>query len=80
MKNIKDALIGGNIVELRGFGTFEVRLSRGKSKARNPRTGELVDIKPHGTAFWKPGRELKQEVWKLNAQTPPNGTNSAGGK
>ena len=71
MRNIKDALSGGNIVELRGFGTFEVRLSRGNPRARNPRTGEFVEVKPHGTAFWKPGRDIKREVWNVSSSPPP---------
>ncbi|MDR2491449.1 MAG: HU family DNA-binding protein [Spirochaetaceae bacterium] len=71
MRNIKDALSGGHIVELRGFGTFEVRLSRGNPRARNPRTGEFVEVKPHGTAYWKPGRELKREVWNVSGPPKP---------
>jgi integration host factor subunit beta len=88
MRNIKDALSGGHIVELRGFGTFEVRLSKGNPRARNPRTGELVEVKPHGTAYWKPGRELKRDVWNVSCppkpapagKTPVNGKTAADDK
>jgi integration host factor subunit beta len=62
---IKDALIGGFSVELRGFGVFEVKIRKARSNARNPRTGESVLGHPHGIVDFKPGKELKQEVWPL---------------
>ncbi|MDR1375124.1 MAG: HU family DNA-binding protein [Treponema sp.] len=62
---IKDALIKSMIIELRGFGTFEVRLRKGRQKARNPKTGDPVSVTSHGIAAFRPGRELKQDVWNL---------------
>lgn len=62
---IKQAILEGSIVELRGFGTFEVKTRKGKKHARNPQTGELVTVPDHGVASFRPGRELKQEAWKL---------------
>jgi integration host factor subunit beta len=62
---IKDALIKQYIIELRGFGTFETRFRRGRKKARNPRTGEMVSVNSHGIAAFRPGKELKQDVWNL---------------
>ncbi|MDR2803184.1 MAG: integration host factor subunit beta [Treponema sp.] len=61
--SIREALRGNRIVELRGFGTFEVRFRRGRSKARNPRTGEWVPTVPHGIVVFRPGKEIKQAVW-----------------
>ena len=49
--------------ELRGFGTFEVRVRKGKEKARNPKTGEIVSVDKHGVAVFRAGRELKEELW-----------------
>lgn len=63
---IKDALVNGISVELRGFGTFEVRLRKGRKGARNPRTGEPVAAHSHGIAAFRPGRELKQDVWHVS--------------
>jgi integration host factor subunit beta len=60
---VKKALIDGNTIEIRGFGTFEIRQRRGRSKARNPRTGESVSVAAHGIAAFRPGRELKSAVW-----------------
>lgn len=65
IKKLKDAIAGGNTVELRGFGTFEARTRKGRARARNPRTGEPVVVRSHSVPYWKPGRELKREVWNL---------------
>jgi integration host factor subunit beta len=62
---IKNALIDYQIIELRGFGTFEIKIRKGRKKARNPRTGEIVSVNSHGVVNFRAGRELKQEVWKL---------------
>jgi integration host factor subunit beta len=65
VEDIKDALINRKIVELRGFGTFEVKTRKAKQAARNPRTGETVAVDSHGSVVFKPGKELKQSVWNL---------------
>jgi integration host factor subunit beta len=62
---IKNALVSRKTIELRGFGTFEVRVRKGRQKARNPRTGETVSVEAHGIAAFRPGRDLKQSVWAL---------------
>jgi integration host factor subunit beta len=67
---IKGALVKGTVVELRGFGTFEARIRKGRSKARNPRTGMPVSVSSHGVAAFRPGRELKRDVWTLGAEKP----------
>ncbi|MBU0712997.1 HU family DNA-binding protein [bacterium] len=33
-------------IEIRGFGVFEVKPTRAKPKARNPRTNEIVYVPP----------------------------------
>jgi integration host factor subunit beta len=68
---IKDALINRMIIELRGFGTFEVKIRKGRQKARNPKTGEPTSSPSHGIAAFRPGRELKQDVWNLNDHAKP---------
>jgi integration host factor subunit beta len=62
---IKNALIKSMVIELRGFGTFEIRLRKGRQRARNPKTGDPVSVTSHGIAAFRPGRELKQDVWNL---------------
>ncbi|MDR3275817.1 MAG: integration host factor subunit beta [Treponema sp.] len=62
---VKGAMVRQESVELRGFGTFEIRVRKGRLKARNPRTGESVSVSSHGIAAFRPGRELKRSVWNL---------------
>ena len=64
---IRASLVEQMVIELRGFGTFEVRVRKGRQKARNPRTGEPVSVTSHGIAAFRPGRELKQNVWNVVA-------------
>jgi integration host factor subunit beta len=64
---IKNALLEQRDIELRGFGTFEVRVRKGRQKARNPKTGGVVSVNSHGIAAFRPGRELKQAVWIIGA-------------
>lgn len=62
---VKDALQGDKVVELRGFGTFEIRTRKGRERARNPKTGETVSVNDHGVAVFRPGKELKEIAWHL---------------
>ncbi|MCL2411809.1 MAG: integration host factor subunit beta [Treponema sp.] len=63
---MKEALTRKQIIELRGFGTFEVKVRKARPQARNPRTGEQIIVKPHGAVIFRPGREMKQAVWKIS--------------
>jgi integration host factor subunit beta len=71
INEIKDALINRMIIELRGFGTFEVKIRKGRQKARNPKTGEPLSVRSHGIAAFRPGRELKQDVWNVGDEIIP---------
>lgn len=64
-EEIKDGLKDDRVIELRGFGTFEVRTRKGREKARNPKTGDVVAVDTHGVAIFRPGKELKDFVWDL---------------
>jgi integration host factor subunit beta len=68
---IKEVLISHSVIELRGFGTFEIKIRKGRSKARNPKTGETVAVTSHGVAAFRPGRELKQAVWNIGLPSAP---------
>lgn len=61
LEALKDALITGNTVEIRGFGTFKIK-KRAARRARNPRTGEPVNIPEKFVPTFKPSRELKDAV------------------
>ena len=62
---IKEALVNRYVIELRGFGTFEVKIRKARTKARNPRTGQTFSTRSHGIVTFRSGRELKQEVWTV---------------
>ncbi len=64
-EELKAALQHDKIVELRGFGTFEIRTRKGRDRARNPKTGEIVPVNAHGVAVFRPGKELKLLAWPL---------------
>ena len=64
-EEIKNGLNDDKVVELRGFGTFEIRTRKGRERARNPKTGEIVPVSAHGVAVFRPGKELKQIAWPL---------------
>ena len=63
---MKEALLRSQVIELRGFGTFEVKIRKARPRARNPRTGETIAIRAHGAVSFRAGRELKQAVWNIN--------------
>ena len=59
----------GATIELRGFGTFEARLRKGRAVARNPKTGEKLSVEPHYVAAFRAGQILKDKLWKLNKKS-----------
>ena len=64
-EEVKTGLKKEQIIELRGFGTFEIKTRKGRDKARNPKTGDTVKVQTHGVAVFRPGKEIKDEVWNL---------------
>lgn len=59
---MREALIEGNRIEVRGFGVFEVKNTKPKPAARNPRTGETVHVPARRKARFKPGKLLKEAL------------------
>ena len=55
------ALARGERIEIRGFGTFDVR-KRDAREGRNPRTGSPIKIKAKRIPFFRAGKELRQRV------------------
>src|SRR5208337_1760512 len=51
-------------IELRNFGVFEVKRRKAR-KARNPRTGERVDVPPKNVVTFKPGKEMEERIRQL---------------
>jgi nucleoid DNA-binding protein len=65
---IVEALVEEGRIELRNFGVFEVK-RRAPRKARNPRTGEKVNVAEKFVVTFKPGKEMEQKVRELEQQS-----------
>ncbi|MBW1712891.1 MAG: integration host factor subunit beta [Deltaproteobacteria bacterium] len=59
--SIEEALIAGDRVEIRGFGSFKVKSYDGY-QGRNPKTGEVIQVAKKKLPFFKVGKELKERV------------------
>ncbi len=55
------ALRRGEEIELRGFGSFRFRQRKPRT-GRNPRTGEKVAVAAKRVVYFKPGKELKEQL------------------
>lgn len=62
---IVDTLLTEKRIELRNFGVFEVK-QRKPRKARNPRTGDPVQVEAKNVVTFKPGKEMEERVRKLD--------------
>src|SRR3954469_3159947 len=58
---IVETLLEQGRIELRNFGVFEVKQRKAR-KARNPRTGDKVDVPPKNVVTFKPGKEMEEKV------------------
>ena len=56
-----DALVPGDRIEIRGFGSFVVK-HRQAREGRNPKTGALVPVQAKRVPFFKVGKELRLRV------------------
>ena len=61
--NMEQTLTKEDRVEIRGFGSFKVK-SYGSYQGRNPKTGEIIQVKNKKLPFFKVGKELKNRVNK----------------
>ncbi len=58
---ISKALVKGDRVEIRGFGSFVCKHYRSRS-GRNPRTGASIHVPAKRLPFFKVGKELRERV------------------
>lgn len=71
---IVDTLLETGRIELRKFGVFEVKQRKAR-KARNPRTGDAVEVPPKNVVTFKPGKIMEERVRALTVipnSTPAN--------
>ncbi len=74
---IVETLLAEGRIELRNFGVFEVK-RRKPRKARNPRTGDRVDVPPKSVVTFKPGKEMEEKIRDLDHSTPMFATVNSG--
>jgi integration host factor subunit beta len=58
---MSDALIDGDRIEIRGFGSFMVKTYEGYT-GRNPKTGDQISVNEKRLPFFKTGKELRENV------------------
>ena len=58
---ITESMISGERIEIRGFGGFSVNL-RPPRQARNPKTGEAVQLPAKSVVHFKPGKDMRERV------------------
>jgi nucleoid DNA-binding protein len=84
---IVETLLQDGRIELRNFGVFEVKQRKAR-KARNPRTGQRVDVPPKNVVTFKPGKEMEEKVRQMTnvptlsdeEELVAEGANGAGGR
>jgi integration host factor subunit beta len=59
--SMADTLSSGGRIEIRGFGSFVVKDYKAYT-GRNPKTGEVIEVKPKKLPFFKVGKELREKV------------------
>ena len=64
---IVETIVSEGRIELRNFGVFEVKVRRPR-KARNPRTGQPVEVPAKTVVVFKPGRIMEEKVALLDRQ------------
>jgi integration host factor subunit beta len=61
LETMTSALACGESIEIRGFGSITVKQYK-SYEGRNPKTGEKTFVKPKKLPFFKPGKDLKEQV------------------
>jgi len=61
LKHMADALVQGERIEIRGFGGFDLH-HRAPRIARNPKTGDAVQLPAKVAVHFKPGKDMKDRV------------------
>ena len=59
--SMKDALCKGDNIEVRGLGAFHVKHYQGYN-GRNPKTGQVIPVKPKRGILFRTGKELRERV------------------
>ncbi len=60
-RKMRDTMISGGRIEIRGFGSFTVKEYEAY-QGRNPKTGDKIAVPPKKLPFFKVGKELKERI------------------
>jgi integration host factor subunit beta len=63
IKTLRETMMDANPtcrIEIRDFGVFEVKQTKAKPKARNPKTNEVIYVPEHRKTHFKPSKLLKE--------------------
>ncbi|HAA73786.1 TPA: DNA-binding protein [Candidatus Latescibacteria bacterium] len=76
---MRESLMNAQRIEIRGFGVFQVKETRPKPAARNPRTGQVIYVPARRKTHFRPGKLLKEELHRpppppeaVQPPTPPS--------
>ena len=61
LRQMADALVGSERIENRGFGSFDLH-RRSPRIARNPKSGEGINLPAKVVVHFKPGKDMKVRV------------------
>ena len=64
-ETMRESLIDGNRIEIRGFSVLETKATKPKPKARNPRTGEIIYVPGRRKTHFRPGKVLKEAMCEV---------------
>jgi len=62
---MREQLIEGNRIEVRGFGVLDTKATKPKPAARNPRTGEVMYVPARRKTHFRPGRVLRDALHEV---------------
>ena len=60
-RKMRDTMVNGGRVEIRGFGSFVVKEYEAY-QGRNPKTGQKIQVPPKKLPFFKVGKELRERI------------------
>ena len=72
-KRMKDTMVNGGRIEIRGFGSFVVKLYD-SYQGRNPKTGDKISVPKKKLPFFKVGKELKERIDKIDEESLSSGS------
>ena len=77
-ESMKSALCSGENIEIRGLGAFHVKHYDGY-QGRNPKTGEVIPVKPKRGILFRTGKELRDRVNRVEPSPSPDEGETGGG-